>query len=69
MGDKNYDLYESISLNYHLSQGSLHKKQLVWSPLFKKQTFFLQQLKKNITFARSSEHYLFLITTKQRYKN
>lgn len=41
MGDKNYNLCESISFNYHLSLGSLHKKNsLVWSPYFKKQTFF-----------------------------
>ena len=26
MGDKNYNLCESISFNYHLSLGSLHKK-------------------------------------------
>ena len=34
MGDKNYNLCESISFNYHLSLGSLHKKQFSMVSLF-----------------------------------
>ena len=46
MGDKNYDLYESISLNYHLSQGSLYKKTVSMVSFILKNKLFFATIKK-----------------------